>query len=96
MVTVDAVSQAKDVAILPDPFLVGVGDALLDAGVAAHFKRAGKVAGVRVPQPRDDRATARIVRLIPNGDVVLGESLRIVHAIDMMRRLPIVDDGGGN
>lgn len=102
MVTVDAVAQAKDVALLLDPLLAGVGDALLDTGMADGFERAGKVAGVRVPQPRDDRATARIVRLVPHGDVGLSESLQVFHAGDMilmgdmMRGLPIVDDGGGN
>jgi hypothetical protein len=80
---VDAALQAKDVAFLLHPLVVGLGHALLDAGVAHGLERARKMMGVFLPQCADELAAFADVRLVPHGDVVPDEGLDVAHGRSM-------------
>src|SRR5690349_8786961 len=79
VMAVDAVAQAKDVALLLHPLLVSVGDALLDAGMADRLEGACEMAGVFLPEGADQDTAPLGVGLVPHGDVVLDDDLQVAH-----------------
>ncbi len=93
---VDAVAQAKDVALLLYPLLVGVAHAFFDAGMARRLERAREMPGIVLPKGADQGAAAFDVGFVLHGDVGLDKGLEVAHALDMAPPARHVDDPRGN